>query len=256
MNSPTVPDQVQPPVLTVIADLGSTLVDETDPDVDISRSAVLRTADGPRVAEALSALMSSLAAGAAGPSLRQEPSDAVIESVLGDYPGITRTHVEDLFWEAIGGSETSYLRPLPGAVHLLEEAAIRGARVVALSNTGLPMSILARIMSRHGLNRLVHAWFLSSEIGWKKPAPEAFACVQAEIAGSGRTVLWGNDWDADIAPAISLGWDAVWIRPDRGPGRKLPATVHPVVSPDAIRDAMRTYWDNPADMRDAVAHHA
>ncbi|GIE88235.1 hypothetical protein Are01nite_47150 [Actinoplanes regularis] len=63
-----------------------------------------------------------------------------------------------------------------------------------------------------GLDRLVDGWVVSEAVGHRKPGPEIFHAA----AGIGRTSLreaWviGDSAEADIAGAVALGLNSVWV---------------------------------------------
>lgn len=67
-----------------------------------------------------------------------------------------------------------------------------------------------------GLDRLVHGWVVSEEVGHKKPAREIFRAA-AEIAQISLHDAWviGDSPQADIAGAVALGLQSVWVSNNR-----------------------------------------
>lgn len=53
--------------------------------------------------------------------------------------------------------------------------------------------------------------FLSSEIGWPKPAPAFFDRIESAFADQRQFVMVGDDPVCDIQPALDRGWHAIWI---------------------------------------------
>jgi putative hydrolase of the HAD superfamily len=65
-------------------------------------------------------------------------------------------------------------------------------------------------------------WAISSEIGWRKPAPEFFAaaCAQAQQPAA-RVLVVGDDWENDYQGAHAAGLVAVLV----DPAGRFPGTV-------------------------------
>lgn len=62
----------------------------------------------------------------------------------------------------------------------------------------------------------IHRTFSSHATGWRKPAREAFLHVQAVIQADAINIcMVGDRYNADIKPALSLGWSAIWLSPPR-----------------------------------------
>ncbi|WP_344174641.1 HAD family hydrolase [Pilimelia columellifera] len=67
-----------------------------------------------------------------------------------------------------------------------------------------------------GLDRIVHGWVVSEEVGHKKPAPEIFYAAE-KMAGLSLRGAWmiGDSPHADIAGAVAVGIRSVWVSNDR-----------------------------------------
>jgi FMN phosphatase YigB (HAD superfamily) len=107
--------------------------------------------------------------------------------------------------------------PLQLASHVEREAGVREqiarlailTRVAVVSNgSGAAQRMKLR---RLGLDQLVHAVFISGELGVAKPAPELF---QHALRWSGQAaadcLFVGDDPVNDIAPAAALGLVTAW----------------------------------------------
>jgi len=70
-------------------------------------------------------------------------------------------------------------------------------------------------LARVGLDTLVDRVFSSRDVGFKKPTPEFFSFVSAELGVRPRNlVMIGDNPIVDIAGATAAGVAAVWLRRD------------------------------------------
>lgn len=100
-------------------------------------------------------------------------------------------------------------RPLAEGVRLMEEAKRSGAIVALASNFDERLLEIARVVDP--LTRADHV-FASSELGWRKPAPEFFRAVELRLGrAADELVLIGDDPALDIEAARRAGWQAVAI---------------------------------------------
>lgn len=54
--------------------------------------------------------------------------------------------------------------------------------------------------------------FISSELGWLKPARQFFETITERLGVAAREILYvGDDYQADCLAALHAGWQAVWI---------------------------------------------
>ncbi len=100
-----------------------------------------------------------------------------------------------------------FVVPLPGVKPTLEALRERGIAVAVLSNGWNPLQT----------NKAEQAGFagpilVSSEIGWLKPAPQAFEKLLRTLGTDARQTWYvGDDPRCDVAGAQALGMPAVWI---------------------------------------------
>jgi putative hydrolase of the HAD superfamily len=119
--------------------------------------------------------------------------------------------------------------PLQLASHVERELGVREeiarlaiqTRVAIVTNgSGAAQRMKLR---RLGLDHLVHAVFISSELGIAKPAPEIF---QHALRWSGQAaadcLFVGDDPINDIAPAAALGLATAWRERDAWPPELAP----------------------------------
>jgi len=121
--------------------------------------------------------------------------------------------------------------PLQLASHVEREAGVREqiARLaiqthVAIVTNGSGAAQRMKLR-RLGLDQLVHAVFISGELGLAKPAPEIF---QRALAWSGQAaadcLFVGDDPLNDMAPAAALGFVTAWRERDAWPSELAPPT--------------------------------
>ena len=121
--------------------------------------------------------------------------------------------------------------PLQLASHVEREAGVREqiarlaiqTRVAIVTNgSGAAQRMKLR---RLGLDQLVHAVFISGELGSAKPDPEI---VQRALRWSGQAasncLFVGDDPVNDIAPAAALGFATAWRERDVWPSELAPPT--------------------------------
>lgn len=130
---------------------------------------------------------------------------AIVGEVFGEGPA-TATIFADL-WEHFGRPDA--WRTLPAGADLVRAAADAGCVVALASN--FDERLLAIAPHLDGLSRADHV-FASSELGWRKPAPEFFRRVE-ELLGLGphELLLVGDDPELDVAAAQAAGWRAIRV---------------------------------------------
>lgn len=105
---------------------------------------------------------------------------------------------------------TTSVTALPGVLDGLAQLRAAGARLGLLSNAPYPGEAMRAMLERTGIAELLDVAVFSSELGVRKPAPEAF---QALLEGLGtmadRTWFVGDEWEADILGARSQGMHAL-----------------------------------------------
>jgi HAD superfamily hydrolase (TIGR01549 family) len=125
--------------------------------------------------------------------------------ISGDLLAEVTAMVQQAWWEGI---------QLPaGAIDVLEELRRRGLRIGLCSNAPYQPASMHRQLAHLGLDRVFDSVTFSSEVGWRKPAPQLFA---AALSGLGAipdtTVMVGDRSREDIAGAQALGMGTVRTR--------------------------------------------
>jgi putative hydrolase of the HAD superfamily len=107
-------------------------------------------------------------------------------------------------WEHFARPEA--WRPLPEGVQLVEDVKRAGGEVALASNFDERLFEIARVLEPLMLADHV---FASSELGWRKPAPEFFREVERRLGRRPEElVLVGDDPLLDVAAARKAGWEA------------------------------------------------
>ncbi|MGB8907170.1 MAG: HAD family hydrolase [Candidatus Cybelea sp.] len=113
-----------------------------------------------------------------------------------------------------------FVVPLPGVKPTLEALRARGIAVAILSNGWDPLQ--TRKAEQAGFAGPI---LVSSEIGWQKPAPQAFEKLLRTMGTDARQTWYvGDDPRCDVAGAQALGMPAVWIDWER---KEYPPALRP-----------------------------
>lgn len=114
-----------------------------------------------------------------------------------------------------------FLRPIFSLARRYDDAAPaladvrgRGLRTGILSNApwGSPAQPWREELARHELLEAVDAAVFCTDVGWRKPAPQAFALALDRIGGAAeRSLFVGDDPRWDLAGARAVGMAAVLI---------------------------------------------
>ena len=110
------------------------------------------------------------------------------------------------------------MRPIDGALEVVEALRARGLRLALVSNVALPGEHYDRLLRREGfLPHLPHRFF-SYDQGSRKPSP---VMVRRALAALGvepqEAVFVGDRRNSDVAAGLAAGVRTVWIRSkDRG----------------------------------------
>jgi len=205
-----------------IIDLGGTIVDEKEPNFHRLEQKVIdkicsKTTNLKILEKSLSEILIQFNREMAKQSSEQKNSKLIIEEVLKKYNlPLSCEMFEEIAWLYLGGESTSYLKPLPGAIKLLQLLNSENFKVIALSNTTLPLSILKRIFITHKIYNLFSCFILSSECGYKKPGDEIFNHLEKtqNIKQDDHVISIGNSYYADIKPSLKRGYKSYCLKGD------------------------------------------
>jgi putative hydrolase of the HAD superfamily len=130
---------------------------------------------------------------------------AIVDDVFSGEP-VSRAIFADL-WEHFGRVEA--WQPLVHGRALLRQAIDAGVTVALASN--FDERLLAIAERLEPLSWVPHV-FASSEIGWRKPAPEFFRWVERRLGcGPDEVLLVGDDPELDVAAARRAGWRSLGV---------------------------------------------
>ncbi len=127
------------------------------------------------------------------------------ETVMRVFPGAEGAMVD---WPRVAA-----VPGVRGALAALAPHALLGiATNAADSDPGAIRAALARVRLDRHFERL----YCYRSLGVRKPSPEYFAAVLADLAlPPDRVVMVGDEWQADVAGALAAGLRAVWYDPGR-----------------------------------------
>lgn len=126
----------------------------------------------------------------------------IVADVFHD-PGRTDSIFSDL-WDHFGRPDA--WRPLLAGSELMRAAIASGATVALASNFDERLFSIAPAIPPLSWAECV---FASSEIGWRKPAPEFFRWIENRLGvAPAELLLVGDDPELDIAAATRAGWQA------------------------------------------------
>ncbi|NJP88363.1 HAD family hydrolase [Nonomuraea sp. FMUSA5-5] len=158
------------------------------------------------------------------PYLRERGCQAPEQDIRAAYRDVTLGRTSTAaFWAALGAAaatdEDYCLRhTLTGGVReALAELAGDGLEgggleLACLSNDAAAWSALVR--RRFGLERHIGRWFISSELGARKPDPAAYRAVPAALSVPPAQVVLVDDRPANLAPARALGMRTILFHSD------------------------------------------
>ena len=130
---------------------------------------------------------------------------AIVDDVFGGEP-VSAAIFADL-WDHFGLVEA--WQPLANGRNLLRLAVDAGVTVALASN--FDERLLAIAEQLEPLSWVPHV-FASSEIGWRKPAPEFFRWIERRLGCEPTEVLLvGDDPELDVAAARRAGWRSLGV---------------------------------------------
>lgn len=204
--------------VVIVLDLGGTIVEEANPNNMFAIPSEVLDAKGLDELKAFRILMgiiTILMKENTRPSKEQLPATQMIQNYITENNiNLTVEDIEELAWHMLGGENCEYLKPLPDAECFLKEIKDVGVDIVALSNTAIPLTLLNSIFRVHNIYDYFNEIILSSECGWRKPSDEIFDVLENKmsIQENDFVLLIGNDYKADIEPAIKRGYRTAFLQ--------------------------------------------
>lgn len=130
---------------------------------------------------------------------------AIVDDVFGGVAAASPIFAD--LWEHFGRVEA--WKPLGHGRDMLRSALDSGVTVALASNFDERLLVIAAQMEP--LSWVPHV-FASTEIGWRKPAPEFFRWVERRLGCRPADVLLvGDDPELDLAAARRAGWRALSV---------------------------------------------
>jgi len=132
--------------------------------------------------------------------------DWIVRGVL-KLDEVSSEFVFTKLWQHFG--EPWHWKVFPDVAPTLAELRRRGYQVGIASNFD---QRLLNISRGHELLADIDPIFVSSQVGWSKPAPEFYRHIEAVTKLTpNRIMLVGDDWENDITVPRDLGWHARWL---------------------------------------------
>ncbi|MEV6415914.1 HAD-IA family hydrolase [Kribbella sp. NPDC051718] len=152
-------------------------------------------------------------------------------TVLATYHACTRGEMTTAtLWSSLGvadeASDTEYCSAhelTTGLIPLLEQLSSAGVRLACLTNDAAEWSVILR--ERFGLDRYLQDWYVSAELGVRKPDPRAYQAVLRGLDVDPSTVLFVDDRGPNLLPARELGLQTALFTSDDTDKHSIPAGI-------------------------------
>ena len=119
------------------------------------------------------------------------------------------TSLADALREDFDANSGAATRPLPGLHTLLQSCRARGMKIGIVTNGR--DAFQRRKIAGLGIETTIDAIFTSGGFGVKKPDHRIFlACLAALGASPEAAIMVGDDFSADMQPALELGMHTIW----------------------------------------------
>jgi HAD superfamily hydrolase (TIGR01509 family) len=121
------------------------------------------------------------------------------------------------FWQLVGISpalEDEYLSTLQlsdGLPQFLDAAKAQFDRVVCLSNDLSEWS--RKLRSKFGLERYLTGWYISGDLGFRKPDPQIYRLILDDLSVAPAESLFVDDRIKNLNAAAELGMQTVYYDP-------------------------------------------
>ena len=119
----------------------------------------------------------------------------------------TTTDIFQTLWDHFGNA--AHWQADPAAKHVLAELRALGYRIGLASNFDLR---LTQVLHGLGLSDLCGDVFISSQVGWRKPATEFYRAIEARLGVAASEMLMiGDSLTNDYEGARQAGWQALLV---------------------------------------------
>jgi HAD superfamily hydrolase (TIGR01509 family) len=121
----------------------------------------------------------------------------------------------DAFWRGMGVDpvlEDSYLaghRLIEGTPEALAQLKQRHGRLACLSNDVSSWSL--KLRQRFGLERWIDHWFISGDLGLRKPSPEIYRLAAERLGVRPQEVVFVDDRLRNLEAAKAVGFSTVLL---------------------------------------------
>lgn len=132
----------------------------------------------------------------------------IVRSIFDDLPADAGEELFQALWEHF--AQPNHWRLFPDVAPAWS----------AISALGLPIGVasnfdarLRSIAAAHPPLATCPTWFISSEVGWAKPAREFYAAVEARLQlNPAEILLIGDDLENDVLAPRRRGWNTLHLR--------------------------------------------
>ncbi|QDU26506.1 dUMP phosphatase [Anatilimnocola aggregata] len=132
---------------------------------------------------------------------------AIVGAVFFDAPVENGNELFSALWQHF--AEPTNWRVFDDVQPTIEVLWQRGYRVGIASNFD---ERLLNICQSSPILRQFDSFFISSQVGWSKPAPEYYRAIEQTLNVSpSRILMIGDDEQNDVRAPLSLGWRARWL---------------------------------------------
>ncbi len=101
------------------------------------------------------------------------------------------------------------------AEHVLSWFAAHHWKIAIASNFD---QRLPKLLEQYKAFRCVDHVFYSSQVGWSKPNPHFYRSIQEKLGVEPQDILMvGDTWSNDYQAPKAVGWQAIWLNPNRTP---------------------------------------
>lgn len=120
-----------------------------------------------------------------------------------------------LFWQRMGvepGLEDDYLdlhRLIEGTREALPQLKERFGRIACLSNDVAEWSV--KLRRRFGLERWIDPWFISGDLGLRKPSAEIYRLAAERLDAGPQDIVFVDDRPRNLDAARTLGLQTVLL---------------------------------------------
>ncbi len=147
---------------------------------------------------------------------RHGRGDLSAEAIDRDYVEASLGRIDaDAFWQRMGvdpALEDSYLaehRLIEGTLDALAELKQRHGRIACLSNDVSGWSL--KLRQRFGLENWIDDWFISGDLGLRKPSAEIYRLAAHRLGVRPHEVMFVDDRPRNLDAAKAVGFSTILL---------------------------------------------